>query len=213
MSRRGRFITLEGGEGTGKSTLIEGLSSWLDECGIAHITTREPGGTELAEQLRALVLMPRDGTALSALTSALIMNAARCDHLERQIRPALETGVWVISDRFSDSTLVYQSLQPGSKPENLNTLEVMVVGEDRPDLTLLLDGDPRDLLARRRARGGAQDVYERADLAFHDRVRAGFLDLAAREPERFETLNASDSIDNVLAQACSAIETRLGLAS
>lgn len=210
MTQRGKFITLEGGEGTGKSTLIEGLSEWLDRRGVAHITTREPGGTALAEQLRALVLAP-PGAPLSALTSALIMNAARRDHLERQIRPALEQGLWVLCDRFADSTLVYQSLQPNADMAHLRTLEAMVVGEDKPDLTLLLDGDPRALLGRRLARGGLDDIYERADMTFHDAVRSGFLDLAAAQPDRFEVIDAEANIEAVASSAWAAIQSRLEL--
>ena len=137
----GRFITLEGGEGTGKSTLIAGLAYMLRARGMACIVTREPGGTPLAEQVRDLALNPPEGESWSPLAQALLMNAAREDHLERQIRPALRAGRWVLCDRFADSTRAYQSID-GVSMNTLLAFERAVVKDTRPDLTLILDADP-----------------------------------------------------------------------
>ncbi len=204
---RGRFITLEGGEGTGKSTLIVGLQEALSNRGIDCVITREPGGTVLAEALRTLVLNPPADEGWSPLGQALLMNAAREDHLERLIKPMLDAGKWVISDRFSDSTRVYQGIQ-GVAADVLTQLEEFVISQTRPDLTLILDGNPADLLDRRAGRG-TQDTFEDRDLEFHNLVRTGFLKVAETEPERCVVIDALASRRSVLQRALSAIETRL----
>lgn len=208
MIEGGRFITLEGGEGTGKSTLIAGLSEALKERGRTVIVTREPGGTKLAEEVRALALNPPAGEAWSPLSHALLMNTARDDHLNKLIRPALRRGDWVLCDRFADSTRAYQSID-GQEIETLLSIERAVVGETRPDLTLVLDGAPEDLAERRRTRG-TQDVFEQKDLDFHSQVRAAFLEIAGQEPDRCVVIDALQTPEQVLVGALAEIDSRLG---
>lgn len=206
---KGYFITLEGGEGTGKSTLLKGLQTALERRGVPVVTTREPGGTPLAELARNLVLHPNEGQEWSALAQALLMNAARDDHLCKSIRPALEQGQWVLCDRFSDSTRVYQNLE-GTDPAFLRQLEIAVVADTGPDLTLILDGDPGKFSQRRSGRG-AEDVFERKGLAFHAAVRKAFLDIAAEEPGRCVVLDAEAPAETVLQTALDVLEQRLAL--
>ncbi|MBR9835107.1 MAG: dTMP kinase [Alphaproteobacteria bacterium] len=205
----GQFITLEGGEGTGKSTLVSGLKRSLETRNISVIATREPGGTPLAELARELVLYPRQGEAWSSLSQALMMNAARDDHLRKSIRPALQDGQWVLCDRFSDSTRVYQALE-GTDPAILRQLETAVVADTIPNLTFMLDGDP-EKFAQRRAGRGTEDVFERKGLDFHRAVRKAFLDIAAEEPGRCVVLDAEMPAEDVLTAALAIIETRFGL--
>lgn len=208
MSRAGRFITLEGGEGAGKSTLIAGLRNALDARGAEIVVTREPGGTPLAERVRALALTPPDGEAWSPLAHALLMNTARQDHLEKLIRPALARGAWVLCDRFADSTLVYQSID-GVSTETLRQLQDMIVGPTAPDLTLILDAPPQALFERREQRA-ISDVFEAKDLSFHKAVREGFRAIAEQAPERCHLIDALVAPEDVLARAMSAIDERLG---
>ncbi|MCF6329681.1 MAG: dTMP kinase [Henriciella sp.] len=205
--RPGKFITLEGGEGTGKTTLITGLSIALGKRGIECIQTREPGGTPLAEAVRSLALHPPGDEEWSPLAHALLMNAARQDHLEHQIRPTLDRGVWVLCDRFADSTRAYQSID-GVSQIVLKSLEKAVVGETVPDLTLVLDADPDDLVHRRNSRGTV-DAFEAKGAAFHEKVRQAFLDIAAGEPERCVVLSALQEPADILAQALEAFDNRL----
>lgn len=207
MKAGGRFITLEGGEGTGKSTLIAGLSKALQERGQNVIVTREPGGTKLAERVRALALNPPEGETWSPLSHALLMNTARDDHLNKLIRPALARGDWVLCDRFADSTRAYQRVD-GQDIETLLKIEHAVVRDTRPDLTLVLDGAPEGLAERRRERG-VQDVFEQKDLEFHASIRAAFLEIAKREPDRCVVIDALQTPEQVLAAALSAIDARL----
>jgi dTMP kinase len=204
----GRFITLEGGEGTGKSTLISGLSEVLQQRGKTVIVTREPGGTKLAEEVRTLALNPPAGETWSPLSHTLLMNTSRDDHLNKLIRPALQRGDWVLCDRFADSTRAYQQVD-GQDLETLLKIEQAVVGETRPDLTLVLDGAPEDLAERRRARG-TQDVFEQKDLDFHARIRAAFLEIADQEPERCVVIDAVQTPEQVLHAALAEIDARLG---
>lgn len=207
MKGPGRFITLEGGEGTGKSTLIAGLQSVLHDRGTEIVVTREPGGTVLAEAVRALALNPPDGESWSPLAHALLMNTAREDHLKNLIRPALARGAWVICDRFADSTRAYQSID-GVALERLLAIEAIVVGETRPDLTLILDAAP-DALAERRYQRNVSDVFEQKDLSFHEQVRSAFLDIADKEPDRCVVLDALQSPEDVLNAALSVIDRHL----
>ncbi len=206
----GALITLEGGEGAGKSTLLRGLVVALEARGTDIVATREPGGTPLAEAIRALVLTPPDGAARSALVEALLMNAARADHVERLIAPALRAGRTVISDRYADSTRVYQSLGAGVPMAQLIALETMVTRDARPDLTLILDADPGDLLTRRAGRGTASDVFEDRDMAFHRAVRQGFLEIAEAEPDRCEVLDACAEPGLLLDKALALVIRRIG---
>ena len=205
----GRFITLEGGEGAGKSTLISGLQAELERKGLTVCVTREPGGTVLAEKVRTLALNPPPNESWSPLSHALLMNTSRADHLEKRIRPALARGEWVLCDRFADSTRAYQSID-GVSLETLITIERAVVAETRPDITLILDADPAALADRRQQRG-IQDVFEAKDLDFHKTVRAAFLAVAELEPDRCVVLDALHSPPQVLAIALDAITTRLDL--
>lgn len=210
MSGPGRFITLEGGEGTGKSTLIAGLERALSARGQKVVVTREPGGTKLAEAVRNLALHPPEDEAWSPLAHALLMNTARDDHLRNLIRPALARGAWVICDRFADSTRAYQSID-GVNLDQLLAIEEIVVGETRPDLTLILDAAPADLEARRQDRN-VSDVFEKKDLSFHEKVRSAFLAIAEKEPERCTVLNALQSPESLLSDALSVIDRKLALA-
>ena len=208
---RGRFITLEGGEGTGKSTLLSALRMRLEQAGLTVVQTREPGGTELAEAIRNLVLHPPEGQAWSSMAEALLMNAARTDHLEKKIRPALTAGNWVLCDRFADSTRVYQSVQNGVGLGVLKMLEDSVLGETRPDLTLVLDTPVDQAAGRRIERGGHADSFEQRDESFHKAVRQAFIDIARSEPDRCVLLDASCTAGEVAASAWQHIEARFGV--
>lgn len=206
---RGYFITLEGGEGTGKSTLADGLESALAERGITIERTREPGGTPGAETIRDLLVNgpPERWTAMS---EALLFFAARHDHVERHIRPALEAGRWVLSDRFFDSTTAYQGAAGGVDARTLATLRALVLGDFAPDLTLILDLDPQAGLARAGSRGAHELRFESKGIAFHTRLRQGFLDIAGAEPQRCAIIDASAPKEVVLQDALAIIEARLG---
>jgi dTMP kinase len=207
----GRFITLEGGEGTGKSTLLAALRERLEASGKSVILTREPGGTELAETIRNLVLHPPEGQVWSSMAEALLMNAARTDHLEKKIRPALEAGNWVLCDRFADSTRVYQSVQNGVSANILKLLEQSVLGETVPDLTLVLDAPVEQAASRRAARGGSADAFELREKAFHEAVRQAFINVAHSEPARCVLIDASRTAEDVAGAAWREIEERLGM--
>lgn len=207
---RGCFITLEGGEGTGKSTLLGALRDRLAAAGVRTVQTREPGGTVLAETVRNLVLHPPEGQTWSSMAEALLMNAARSDHLEKCIRPALAQGSWVLCDRFADSTRVYQSVQGGVSAELLKFLETSVLGETRPDLTLVLDAPVDQAARRRQARGSSQDAFEQRDKHFHEAVRQAFIDIARSEPERCILIDASRSAEAVQDAVWKHVCDRLG---
>ena len=204
----GCFITLEGGEGSGKSTLISALAARAHEHHINVVTTREPGGTPLAEALRNLALNPAKGESWSPMAEALLMNAARSDHLDKKIRPALQAGQWVLCDRFSDSTLAYQSVDHGVSQSTLLTMEALVVESTRPDVTLILDAPPEKLLERRQARGSASDAFEKRPMAYHRKVREAFLSIARKWPERCIVLDATQTPERLLEEAWAAIEAR-----
>ena len=207
---RGCFITLEGGEGTGKSTLMGDLRARLEASGKTVLQTREPGGTVLAEAIRNFVLHPPEGQTWSPMAEALLMNAARTDHLEKRIRPALEAGTWVLCDRFADSTRVYQSVQGGVSLNVLKLLEGSVLGETRPDLTLVLDAPTDQTAGRRAERGGTADTFEARDRGFHEAVRQAFINVARSEPERCVLLDASRPAADVGAAAWKQVTARLG---
>lgn len=208
LSKNGRFITLEGGEGTGKSTLIKGLADALARRDIEVVVTREPGGTPLAEEIRTIALTPPDGEVWSPLAHAMLMNTSRDDHLNKLIRPSLERGSWVLCDRFADSSRAYQSID-GVEETTLLALERAVVADTSPDLTLVLDADPAALADRRQSRG-TRDVFEDKDMDFHTRVRSAFLRIAEKEPERCVVLDALLTPDEILNRAVALIEARLG---
>lgn len=206
----GRFITLEGGEGAGKSTQIAALCDWLADRGVTAVRTREPGGAPGAEEIRRLLVTGEPGK-WDAITEALLMNAARRDHVVRTIRPALERGDWVICDRFYDSTLVYQGAAGGVPMAALRSLIDMAVEGTRPDLTLILDIDPETGLSRAGARAGGETRFERKGGAFHARVAQGFRDLAAAEPERCALIDAAQPLEAVTRDILSAVSDRLCL--
>ncbi len=194
---RGAFITFEGTEGVGKSTLGERALALLDADDRVVIVTREPGGTTLGEQIRHWIL---DGqhAALSAEVEALLMFAARGYHLDTVIRPALASGHWVLCDRFTDATYAYQGGGRGLSLDVLDTLKDAIQGTLSPDLTILLDAPIEIGLGR--IAGREQDHFEREDHAFFERVRRCYLDLAAREPERFRIIDATRPLEEVWAR-------------
>lgn len=207
---RGRFITFEGGEGAGKSTQLKRLGARLQDLGHEVVATREPGGSPGAESIRELVL---NGAAdrWSPTTETLLMYAARRDHVERVIRPALARGAWVVCDRFADSTRAYQGAAGGTNPTLIAALEDFILEQTRPDLTLIFDFPPNIGLERALARPGAEARFESKGMAFHERLRAGFLAIAAAEPERCALIHAEGSIEEVEAQVWSAVEARLAV--
>lgn len=201
----GRFITLEGGEGAGKSTLARGLADALR--GREVVLTREPGGAPGADAIRAL-LVSGDAGRWSATEEALLFAAARLNHLTHTIRPALARGAWVICDRYYDSTRAYQVAAGGLAPETLDTLNTLIAAP-APDFTLILDLAPDAGLGRSRGAQLGEDRFEKKDAAFHARVRAEFAAIAAREPKRCVIIDAAQPKEAVLAQAMAAIEARL----
>jgi dTMP kinase len=208
---RPRFITLEGGEGAGKSTQVKLLAAALAKAGIAAVTTREPGGSPGAEAIRGLVVSGAVDR-WHPTTEALLFMAARHDHLEATIKPALAQGTWVLCDRFYDSTYVYQGLAKGVGGAWLDQLYTQLFGNCVPDLTLLLDLPPSAGLARATKRGNAAESrFEQMDVAFHESLRAGFLQLAARHAERFATVDASGDVDAVHQQILRVVKQRFGI--
>ena len=208
---RGRFITFEGGEGAGKSTQVRRLQERLASLGIAALLTREPGGSPQAESIRKLLLSGAVKPYGHA-AEAMVFNAARIDHLDKTIRPALVAGTWVICDRFADSTRAYQGALGEIDGALIDALESVAVGRTRPDLTIILDIAPEEGLRRAGERAGAgavTDRFEQEALAFHVVVRRRFLDIAAREPERCAVINAAMPPQEVASRVWSAVEVRL----
>ena len=207
LEGRGRFITLEGGEGAGKTTLSRALAAALAEGGLPVLRTREPGGAPGAEAVRALILGqgPWDPVA-----EAMLHFAARREHVARSLEPALAAGIWVVCDRFADSTLAYQGAGQGLSRDVWERLCDLALGPLRPDLTLVLDLPPERGMSRALSRGDA-NRYEMQGEAFHNRVRAGFLDIAAREPARCAVLDASRPAEEVLSLSLAALRERLGV--
>ncbi|WP_132095341.1 dTMP kinase [Caulobacter sp. BK020] len=206
---RGTFISFEGGEGAGKSTQIRRLADRLKAEGFNIVLTREPGGSPGAEQIRDLILNG-DADRWSPVTETLLMYAARRDHIERVIRPALDRGAIVLCDRFADSTRAYQGAGGEAPTSLIRTLEEQVLGGTTPDLTLVFDIPAEVGLKRALARGG-EARFESKGLAFHRRLGEAFLEIARREPERCVVIEADDAIDAVWADVWDAVSTRLGL--
>lgn len=205
---RGRFITLEGGEGAGKTTQVALLQAALRGAGIDALATREPGGAPGAEAIRPLLVQGAPGR-WDALGEALLHYAARRDHLVTTVRPALQAGTWVICDRFADSTMAYQGFGLGLGAEPIAALDHMVVGDTRPDLTLILDLPVAAGLRRAAARHGDAQRYERMDLDFHRRVRQGFLEIARGDPGRCLVIDAAGGIEATHAAVRDAAGERL----
>ena len=206
---KGLFITLEGGEGAGKSTQVARLKAWIETRGHDCIATREPGGAPGAEMVRKL-LVEGPIERWDGVTEALLHFAARREHLRTTVLPAIERGTWVVSDRFADSTMAYQGYGHGADRAMLATLYDIAVGEFRPDLTLILDLPVETGLARAAARRGTETRYESLPIDFHERVRAGFLDIAAADPGRCVLIDATAGIDEIARAIGDALATRLG---
>ena len=203
----GLFITFEGGEGAGKSTQIERLRRWLEDRGISVCATREPGGSLGAERIRKL-LVSGDADDWSPVTEALLMFAARADHLEKTIRPALRGGDVVLCDRFADSSMAYQGYAGALGFDVIERLQAIVVDETVPDLTILLDLPVEEGL--RRANSGGEGRFENKGADYHAAVRKGFLEIARRSPERFAVVDASQRIDAVFDAIVGHVEPLLG---
>ncbi len=204
----GKFITIEGGEGVGKSTQISALRDFLVERGYSVVVTREPGGTRRAERIRELLLETTD-EAMPPVCELLLMFAARSTHIENVIRPALQRGIWVICDRFTDATYAYQGGGRGMQFEKIEVLEHWVQEDLRPDLTLLLDapvevGEQR--ASARNEQRGITDRFEHEQRSFFERVRSAYLARAANDPHRFAVIDASVELDAVAASIRSAVE-------
>ena len=208
--RRGRFITLEGGEGVGKSTQAKLLAKRLSDAGVKAVVTREPGGSPKAEALRKVIL---SGAAapLGPSGEALLFTAARIDHVDQKIAPALNAGEWVICDRFADSTRAYQGAAGKLDPSLIDSLERVAIGTTRPDLTLVLDMPVEKSLQRaaeRREGATKPDRFEGEDRAFHETLRKAFLDIVAAAPERCVVIDADRSTEEIAEDIWTNVRTR-----
>ena len=207
MSPKGAFISFEGIDGSGKSTQAKRLQDKLSEAGHETILTREPGGSPGAEEIRALVLQG-DPDRWSPETELLLFTAARRDHLERLILPALASGKIVICDRFADSTRLYQGLSRKDLRRQVDALHALMIGRD-PDLTVLIDMDPAEALARAKDRKGAEERFEDMGLAFQERMRVGFLDLARERPARFRVIDGQRPPERVAEDVAKTVLAHL----
>jgi dTMP kinase len=207
---RGKFITLEGGEGAGKSTQAKALRERLEARGHSVLLTREPGGSPGAEQIRRL-LVEGDPSRWTPLTETLLFLAARSDHVARTIEPALSTGTWVISDRFADSTVVYQGVARGLGVDKVRTLQRDALGDVVPDLTLILDVAADEGLSRTFDRKGHEDRFERFDGEFHAALRMAFRGLAADEPDRCVLIDSGRNKEDVGEAIWKVVAERFGL--
>ncbi len=203
----GRFISFEGIDGSGKSTQARLLAEALQNQGQDVVLTREPGGSPGAEEIRALVLQG-DPDRWSAETEILLFTAARRDHMERTILPALAAGKVVICDRFADSTRMYQGLSRGDLRALVDQLHTLMIGRE-PDLTVLIDMDPATGLARAKGRGGVEERFEDMGQPMQEKMRAGFLQLAADNPARFKTINGARAMDDVAADVLATARAHL----
>lgn len=206
----GRFITFEGGEGAGKSTQLKRLTARLQATGREVVATREPGGSAGAESIRDLVLK---GAAdrWSPVTETLLMYAARRDHVERVIRPALARGAWVVCDRFADSTRAYQGAAGGTAPALIAALETHILEATKPDLTLIFDLPVAIGLARAHQRAGSEMRFESKGQSFHERLREGFLAIAKAEPKRCAVVDATGDLEVVETRVWTVVQDRLAL--
>ena len=204
--RTSLFITLEGGEGSGKTSQINRLAQILTDIGYRVVTSREPGGTAEGESIRDL-LVQRDGGNWTPMAEVLLLNAARSMHISEIIQPALDKGKIVICDRFTDSTMAYQGYGRGMNLEKIQEIQNSVVGDITPDLTFILDIDVKAGLERSQKRLASnqgtektEDRFERMELEFHEKLRQGFLEIAKKEPKRCHVLDATQSIDDISVQ-------------
>ncbi|MCU7845790.1 MAG: dTMP kinase [Candidatus Thiodiazotropha sp. (ex Monitilora ramsayi)] len=205
--QRGRFITVEGGEGAGKSSNLAFIQSMLEAAGKPVLFTREPGGTPLGESIREL-LLGHQHTGMAEETELLLMFAARAEHLQSKIVPALEAGTWVLCDRFTDASYAYQGAGRGIARERIAKLEDYVQGDLRPDLTLLLDL-PVETGLERAGNRSAPDRFEKEAVGFFERVRRGYLQIAADEPERVRIIDASPALEQVQQQISTVLQDYL----
>jgi dTMP kinase len=208
---RGRFITFEGGEGAGKSTQAGLLVTALGRAGVPARATREPGGSPGGEKIRRL-LLEGEGEGWGAVGEALLLVAARRDHVTRLIEPSLAQGIWVVSDRFADSTLAYQGYGRGLSLDDLAALHRFALGAFMPDLTMILDLPVEAGLARVAARPGGADRFERLGLDFHARLRSGFRRIAEEDASRCLLIDAAPAPEAVHLAVLAAVEQRLGVA-
>lgn len=208
----GKFITFEGGEGVGKSTNIEFCRNLLQQQGIEVLVTREPGGTEIAEIIREELLKKTHSERMSDVTELLLVFAARAQHIEVFIKPALERGCWILCDRFTDSTIAYQGFGRGLKVELIEQLKIIAQQGIEPDKTFLLDAPVDVGMGRARSRGPA-DRFEIEQLDFFNRVREGFLSIAASSPVRIEMINAAQSLTAVQSDLQAAVNQLLNAAN
>ncbi len=206
---RGRFITLEGPDGSGKSTAARHLADWLRSRGVDAELTAEPGGTQLGEEIRRLLLHLRDvSDDLDPRADALLFAAARAQHVERRIRPALEQRRWVVCSRYADSSLAYQGYGYRNDPDALRRIQAFATGGLVPDLTILIDV-PVDVGLHRKRRGRWDRFEHTEDREFHERVRGGYLELAAAEPNRFRVVDGSGSVEDTDGLVRAAVEPLL----
>ena len=197
MTRRGLFITFEGGEGCGKTTQIHKLANRIKSIAlIPFVVTREPGGAPSAELIRGL-LVNGDAEKWRPATEGLLMSAARHEHVEQIIRPALAQNKLVMSDRFVDSTIVYQGIVGGVARNDIDAMNHIACGDISPDVTIILDIDSQIGLTRAKSRGAGEDRFEAKGLTYHEKVRAGFLDIAADDPSRCMVINANRTPDDI----------------
>ncbi len=207
----GRFITLEGGEGVGKTTQTRLLAEWLGERGIDVATTREPGGSPGAEEIRGLLTDP--ASEWTPASEALLLFAARANHHVMRIAPALKRGAWVVSDRFADSTRAYQGYGQGLDLAAIDMRGKFALGDFEPDLTFVLDLPVEAAFERLRARAGKPDRYERMDPAFHQRLREGFLEIAANSPDRCRVIAADAPPERIAGTIRAAVGERFPVAA
>lgn len=201
--KKGLFITFEGPDGSGKTTQIRRLAQWFENKNFSVVCTREPGGTVAAEKIRDIVLNPE--LPIKAEAETLLYLAARAEHVEKVILPALARGKIVLCDRFSDSTFVYQGITRGMNLEKLRSMNAFATKGLEPDLTFLLDGSP-ELLETRRKKRGIQDRFELEGLAFQDKVRKGFMQLARKEEKRIKVICALQDLDSIAATIIAQVE-------
>jgi dTMP kinase len=201
---RGKFITIEGTEGVGKTTNIEFIQQWMDGKKLTYGSTREPGGTPLAEQLRELLLAPREESVCNT-AELLMVFAARAQHLNQVIEPMLGEGAWVLCDRFTDATYAYQGAGRHMRDDLIRDLELIVQGSLQPDLTIILDIPVQIGLARASERS-APDRFEQEQLEFFERVRNRYLQIAEDNPQRCVVIDASLNLEGVQAQITEALE-------
>ena len=202
---RGKFITIEGTEGVGKTTNMAFIKGWLEAKKLPYISTREPGGTPLAEQVRELLLAPRAELVCSA-SELLLMFAGRAQHIDQVIEPALAEGRWILCDRFTDATYAYQGAGRKMGSDLIAELEILVQGSLRPDLTLILD-IPVDIGLKRASARSDPDRFELEQVEFFERVRRGYLGIAEQEPDRCKLIDASQSLEQVQSQIANVLET------